>query len=228
MTHTTADHERAPLPLNALGWALSIVLAVFMAWGRITQAPAAADAGAWLASGGAGALLLAALGLLMQGVAALGTQAMQRTKTLAPEQKGFAIGMVAIGGAFTAWSFHNAIVQTGMAGDEFGDIIAAWALSVGVPVVEFATWRMDEALRSGAAARQAEDMAKALEDARGREKARQSPLGFDVDAIEERAMSDDALDAAASLSYSLGKRFTDEKRRRAQAALNGPVALVKK
>lgn len=217
MTIATADHYREPLPLNLLGWALSIVLAVFMAWGRIVQAPAAADTAAWLAAGGAGALLLAALGLLMQGVAAGGTVAMQRAKTLAPEQKWFAIGMVAIGGAFTAWSLHNAITQTGMTGHDAGDIAAAWVLSLGVPVVEFATWRMDEALRSGAATRRDADEAKAQEEVRGRTKAAQSPLGVDLDAIDEASMSDEALDAATALAYSLAKRLSDAKRKRVNA-----------
>jgi len=219
MTSTaTADHDLEPLPLRGIGWAISLSVFAFGAWGYLTRAGifGAADAVQFLQSTGAGFLLLAALGGVMQYVAATGARAIRRAKSFKLDaSRKLSIGLVVAGGAFTAYTLHNAFDMTGMLSGSWPLALVAWLVSIGVAFCEIATWWVDESLRSEAETRRAADIEAELKRRQGANAP--APFSLDADTLDVAAMSDEAIAAGISAAASVKKRLENERARRATA-----------
>lgn len=210
----TADHEREPLPLRGIGWAISGSVFVFGAWGYLTRAGVfeASDAAAFLRSTGAGFLLLAALGGVMQYAAATGARAIRRSQSFDLDaSRKLSIGLVVAGGAFTAYTLHNAFETTGMLTGTLALAVIAWLVSIGTAFCEIATWWVDESLRSEADARRAAAWQAERDALRG---APPSPA-LDLETLDVAAMTDDAIAAGISSAASIKKRLENERAKRA-------------
>lgn len=146
----SVDQDRDPLPLALVGWAISLAIFFFGAYGYVTNG---------LESGQLpGFILATALGGIMQAGAAVGAKAIRRSKNFELDASKILSGvMVATGALFTGYTVHNAFDATGML--DGGDAAAiAWLISYGVPIFEFSVWWVDESLESEASAIRAKEI----------------------------------------------------------------------
>lgn len=219
----TADHDREPLPLQQIGWAITGAVFVFGAWGYVTAADVF-EATNWrdfLKSSGAGYLLMVALGGIMQWVGATGARSIRRSKSFELEMsRRLSIGLVVAGGSFTAYTVHNAFEQTGMLDGKVAVAALAWLVSIAIAFCELSLWWIDESHRSEAKARR--DAETAAEITR-RNAPPPTPTLFDIADIDEAGLSDEAIAAGISAAASIKKRLENERANRAKrtATSNG-------
>lgn len=202
----SADHERAPLPLGAVGWGITLTMFAFGFWGYLMRSgmlstPPAVD------ETSAGWIVLAVLSGVMQFGAAMGAKALRRSKSFDLDASKILSGVLVAGGAtVTGCAVHNALQVTGM------DPVSAILIAAGVPVCEFAVWWVDESLVSEAETRKAsaqdEDLERSRAEARG-----VRHFGH------LQAMTDSMLDKAISDTTALKRNLEVERGRRRKKKL---------
>lgn len=143
-----AGHELEPLPLWQTGVALSSAIAIFGTWAWLEKA------GVWthvVTSKSAGFILFAALSVILQASSNFAAAAARRARSFGLHRSfQWAVGLMTMGGAYNAFSFHNALDVCGMLGpdaDAFLQVVL-FVISIGIAGYEPALYWIDEALRA--------------------------------------------------------------------------------
>lgn len=144
----SAGHELKPLPLWQTGVALSGAIAIFGAWAWLEKA------GVWsltVTSKSAGFILFAALSVILQVASNFAAAAARRARSFGLRRSfQWAVGLMSMGGAYNAFSFHSALEVCGMLGPDADGMLqfVLILISVGVAGYEPALYWIDEALRA--------------------------------------------------------------------------------